>query len=155
MHKANPHFEFPRILVKRTTALPADTSWSVPDLPATCSLSLTIHRKKREDVINEMVKGRRAKDAAEFRRAVANMLVLEEKVYISIVDEYGRISQSSFNGKIKFTNFHAVKPGSVVMVDAAIQFTDGPPEDAGAATSERALRHIPTDLLLVRVQSIP
>jgi hypothetical protein len=154
LRQANPDFDFTRIEARRSAEVTSDVSWIVPGLPATCSLTLVVHHENREETIKRMAVGKSQETATRLRLYVRNRLIVEERYALRITDD--KKADGSLNARIRFTNYHALSPDAVVMVDAAVQYANMPPPKSAGAGRHRLSRprHVPTELVLFAVKRL-
>jgi hypothetical protein len=134
--EANPDFEFPRVVMKRSTTVPVDVPWAIGRPSPTWSLMLKVHKKERDAVIHRMMEGEKPEAIAKFRRAISGRVILEQRGQTATTEPGSTATK-------KFEIFHAVAPNAVIMVNGGLGF------------SSPGFTYVPEDLILISVKPLP
>lgn len=146
LREANPKFRFDRVEAVRNRTIPGDMEWAVTGMPKGCRLTLSVHDKDRENVIKRIAPDGSSSDVKGVREVLKKMILCECRRTAPPVGQGGPADPAEkMAGPVStFHGFHAVEPGSVVMIDGARQFegTNGMP------------KYMPTYLVLYRVKPV-
>ncbi len=142
LRNANPLFTFSRFEHRVTTMVAGDEKWNVP-LTAT-RLTLRVAREDRAKLLRTATAALSAERQERYLQFAAKRLIVKEDALVILEDGHGK-------GQSTFTGIRAISDGSTFTVNPDMQYATSYDK---LGSHPAAVRHTPTDVLLVRVQQL-